>query len=136
MKKLVAVCAATSILVGCSTVHHSPLPEPETKVANPSPRVSLMVFFDWDSTELPSNIVDILSPHVVYLLNHPDQKILIEGAADETGDEQYNFALGLRRAQKVKHAFEAQGISSRQLIVRSIGINRPLNQRTCNNRRC
>lgn len=127
MKRFVAACAATSIMVGCSTVQHSSLPEPEAKVANTSSRVSHMVFFDWDSTKLPADISDILAPHVIYLLNHPAQKLLIEGSADETGNEKYNFDLGLRRAEQVKLAFEAQGISSHQLIVRSIGINRPLN---------
>lgn len=127
MKKLFSVYAATLALVGCSSVQNTPIPEPEAKVVSNPSRVSHMVFFGWDSAELPPNIADILSPHVMYLLNHPDQKLLIEGAADETGDEQYNYELGMSRANQVKRAFQAKGIASHQLIVRSIGINRPLN---------
>lgn len=125
MKKIFAI-GVLALMGGCSTPTHTQLPVPEEKAVVHPARVEHMVFFEWDSVELPENINEILAPHVNYLLNHPHSRLLIEGSSDETGDEQYNIDLGLRRAKSVKQAFLALGIAESQLITRSRGIQRPL----------
>ena len=81
----------------------------------------------WDKDTAPQNVADIITPHVRYLIQHPTRKVLIEGAADETGDYQYNIKLGMRRAREIERHFLSMGVSQNQLIVRSIGIERRLN---------
>lgn len=116
------------VLAGCSHQMIMPTPEHNRIQAQPiAPLVEHLVFFDWDLDIPPVNITDILTPHVRYLIQHPTRKVLIEGAADETGDYQYNLELGMRRAREIERHFLGMGISSEQLIVRSIGIERRLN---------
>jgi peptidoglycan-associated lipoprotein len=52
--------------------------------------------------------------------------ITIEGNADERGTEEYNLALGDRRAASVQRYLEALGVSQRQLATVSYGKERPL----------
>ena len=130
MKSQLQICAISAIfsvsLLGCSS---GPLPEPEKKVIQQpiSPLVQHLIFFDWDSDKAPDNVMEIIRPHVRTLIVNPTRKILIEGSSDETGDYRYNFELGMKRAKAVEALFIAMGVSSNQLIVRSIGIERKLN---------
>jgi peptidoglycan-associated lipoprotein len=60
------------------------------------------------------------------LAAYPSQKLLIEGHADERGSEEYNLALGDRRAQSVKDFLISMGIPSNQLTLISYGKDRPV----------
>jgi len=60
------------------------------------------------------------------LATYPNQKLVIEGHADERGSEEYNLALGDRRAQSVKDFLTSQGIPSNQLTLISYGKERPV----------
>jgi len=124
-----ALLAAVVILQGCSTYTH-PIPAPETKsaVAMPiKPLVKHLVFFEFDNSELSKDIITLIAPHVRYLVQQPNQTLLIEGHADESGDKEYNHALGLSRAKSVRDAFIKQGIDESKIITRSQGENNPLN---------
>jgi outer membrane protein OmpA-like peptidoglycan-associated protein len=124
-----ALLAALVIAQGCST-NPPPVPEPEQKTAVTmpvKPLVEHMVFFDFDISDAPENINPFIAPHVRYLVQHPNQKILIEGHADESGDKAYNRALGLKRAETIKAAFLKEGIDKSQLITKSQGETNPLN---------
>lgn len=113
-------------LFGCSS---QPLPPPEVKVVQQpiAPLVEHLIFFDWDSDKAPDDVMEIIRPHVRNLIVNPKRKILIEGSSDETGEYRYNFELGMKRAKTIEALFLAMGVSSSQLIVRSIGIERKLN---------
>ncbi|MAA94498.1 MAG: hypothetical protein CML22_07490 [Rheinheimera sp.] len=127
---LLTACSAllALALVGCSQTTSIPMPEHKGIQAQPvAPLVEHLVFFDWDKDTAPQNVADIITPHVRYLIQHPTRKVLIEGAADETGDYQYNIKLGMRRAREIERHFLSMGVSQNQLIVRSIGIERRLN---------
>lgn len=127
MRTLFSTVVMTALLVGCTTK----IPEPEVKqpvVMPVAPLVHHILFFEFDKDIPPANADEILAPHIRHLIQNPTKKVLIEGAADETGPYDYNIQLGLRRAQNIQALFIAGGIDSQQLIVRSIGIERPLNQ--------
>lgn len=60
------------------------------------------------------------------LANYPNQKLLVEGHADERGSEEYNLALGDRRAKAVQDFLTAMGVPSSQLTLISYGKERPV----------
>lgn len=53
-------------------------------------------------------------------------KIKIEGNCDEFGTDEYNYALGLKRAKAVKDAMVAQGIASANMVMVSFGESSPV----------
>jgi peptidoglycan-associated lipoprotein len=132
MKICVSALAILAMLSGCST----PTPVNQTSQATiksfttPVNKnlVQHFVFFDFDEITLPADIADILAPHAKSLIANPDRRVLIEGLADETGDYHYNYVLGLKRANSVAKALLAQGVDESQVIVSSLGIERPLNK--------
>lgn len=112
-------------VVGCQS--QPPVFEEKVEVVPPAPLVQHIIYYDFDKDIAPKEVTDILMPHVRYLIQNPTKKVLVEGAADETGSAHYNIELGLRRATKIESMLLAGGISKGQIIVRSIGLQRPLN---------
>jgi len=55
-------------------------------------------------------------------------KIKIEGNCDEFGTDEYNYALGLKRAKAVKDSLVAQGITSSKMVMVSFGESSPVCQ--------
>jgi len=53
-------------------------------------------------------------------------KIKIEGNCDEFGTDEYNYALGLKRAKAVKDAMAAEGVESSRMIIVSYGESNPV----------
>lgn len=53
-------------------------------------------------------------------------KIKLEGNCDEWGNDEYNFALGLKRAGAVKSDLVKKGISSEQIVIVSYGESNPI----------
>ena len=60
------------------------------------------------------------------LANYPSQKLLIEGHCDERGSEEYNMALGDRRAKAAEEFLASMGIPNNQLTIISFGKDRPI----------
>ena len=52
--------------------------------------------------------------------------IKLEGNCDEWGSDEYNYALGLRRANAVKAAMTAQGVSADRITMVSYGESNPV----------
>jgi len=55
-------------------------------------------------------------------------KIKIEGNCDEFGTDEYNYALGLKRAKAVKDSLVAQGLASSKMVMISFGESSPVCQ--------
>lgn len=60
------------------------------------------------------------------LSNYPSQKLLIEGHCDERGSEEYNLALGDRRARAAQEFLATMGIPDSQLTIISFGKAKPI----------
>jgi peptidoglycan-associated lipoprotein len=60
------------------------------------------------------------------LAAYPAQKLLIEGNADERGSEEYNMALGDKRARAAEDFLASMGIPNAQLTIVSFGKDRPV----------
>ena len=53
-------------------------------------------------------------------------KIKIEGNCDEFGTDEYNYALGLKRAKAVKDSMVAQGVNPQSMVIVSFGESNPV----------
>lgn len=82
--------------------------------------------FDYDSAALSSMAQDILRQKAEWLRNHPGVSVVIEGHCDERGTNEYNLALGDRRAESAKSFLTHLGISPSRLTTISYGEERPL----------
>jgi peptidoglycan-associated lipoprotein len=86
--------------------------------------------FDYDKATIRDDASTVLKSDVGVirdiLANYPTQKLLIEGNADERGSEEYNLALGDRRARAAQEFLTQMGIPSTQLALVSYGKERPI----------
>ena len=67
-----------------------------------------------------------LKPVIAALKSSPQNKLLIEGHCDERGTEEYNRALGERRALAIRERLAKAGISPDRLRTVSFGEDKPL----------
>jgi peptidoglycan-associated lipoprotein len=86
--------------------------------------------FDYDKSAIRDDARTALAADVAVirdiLSNYPSQKLLIEGHCDERGSEEYNMALGDRRAKTSEEFLSSMGIPNSQLTVISFGKDRPV----------
>ena len=67
-----------------------------------------------------------LEQNAVYLRSNPALKVVIEGHCDDRGSDEYNLALGERRAVAAKNYLVSLGIAAERLSVISYGEEQPL----------
>jgi peptidoglycan-associated lipoprotein len=83
------------------------------------------IYFIYDSSEVQPDFIPVINAHAQYLVAHPNQKLTLEGHADERGSPEYNIALGDQRAKAVAGMLKAQGVSDGQLNLVSYGEEKP-----------
>lgn len=83
------------------------------------------VYFGFDRTELKSEDANKVDAVAVALSNSPENKILVEGHCDERGTEEYNRALGERRALSIRDILVEKGISPDRIRTMTFGEDRP-----------
>jgi len=86
--------------------------------------------FDYDKATIRSDATTVLKDDVGVirgiLASYPSQKLVIEGHADERGSEEYNVALGDKRARAAEEFLTTMGIPDGQLTVISYGKDHPV----------
>ncbi len=82
------------------------------------------VFFDFDRAELSAASRDGLERNARYLKSAPEVRLLIEGHCDERGTNEYNLALGQRRAAVALDYLVRLGIAPERLQTISYGEDR------------
>lgn len=90
--------------------------------------LAAMINFDYDQAVVRQNDQATLDRKAAILGANPNVKIQISGHADERGSDEYNLALGNRRAAAAKRYLENKGIDGSRMDVVSYGEERPLNQ--------
>lgn len=83
------------------------------------------VYFENDLYGLSDEYKPMVQAHAAYLAGHRNQKVRIEGNADENGSREYNLALGQRRAAAVRNALLLLGVADAQVEAVSWGKERP-----------
>ncbi|MFQ5928237.1 MAG: peptidoglycan-associated lipoprotein Pal [Acidobacteriota bacterium] len=83
------------------------------------------VFFDYDKAQLSAQAKHTLEQNARWLREFANAAVIIEGHCDERGTEEYNLALGDRRAQAAKDYLAQLGIDRERLQTLSFGEERP-----------
>ena len=82
--------------------------------------------FDFDKYVLTPQSMMILDEKAAWLREHPRARVLIEGHADERGSNEYNLALGDRRANSAKNYLVKSGVNESRMTTISYGEEQPL----------
>ena len=83
------------------------------------------VYFDYDDSALRPDAKDGLRRNAEYLRSVANAKVELQGNCDERGTEEYNLALGKRRAEAAKQYLADLGISPQRLSTVSFGEENP-----------
>ncbi|UCF92936.1 MAG: peptidoglycan-associated lipoprotein Pal [Desulfobacterales bacterium] len=84
------------------------------------------IHFEFDKSTLTPTAQDILSRKGEWLRENPDVSFTIEGHCDERGTNEYNLALGDRRAESAKAFLVDLGIDASRITTISYGEERPV----------
>jgi peptidoglycan-associated lipoprotein len=82
-------------------------------------------FFDFDKSELRDDARTALASDADWLKQYSSIQVLIEGHCDERGTEEYNLALGDRRANAAKEYLASLGVDGSRMKTVSYGKDRP-----------
>ena len=112
-----------------------PPPPPSPPPPPPGPSISQQAFqefqnqdiyFDFDKYDLRTDARTTLDRKASFLNQNSSVRVQIEGHTDERGTNEYNLALGERRANAAKQYLTTAGISAGRLSTISYGEERPL----------
>jgi peptidoglycan-associated lipoprotein len=81
--------------------------------------------FDFDRYDIRPDDAKILDAHATWLKSN-DVLLLIEGHCDERGTNEYNLALGERRARATLNYLVSQGVQADRVTIVSYGEEQPL----------
>jgi peptidoglycan-associated lipoprotein len=84
------------------------------------------IYFDFDKSVIRPDMARILDANIDWMKSNPDALILIEGHCDERGTNEYNLALGDRRAKATMDYLAARGVAGARLTTISYGEERPV----------
>lgn len=100
--------------------------------ARPSPREFVAIAdlkdinFDFDKYDIRPADAKTLDANAAWLKSNTEQLVLIEGHCDERGTNEYNLALGERRAKSTMNYLVSQGVQASRITIISYGEERPL----------
>jgi peptidoglycan-associated lipoprotein len=84
------------------------------------------IHFDFDKYDIRPQDAEILKGNATLLMKSSTAKIQIEGHCDERGTQEYNLALGERRANSARLYLLSLGIAADRISTISYGEERPL----------
>jgi peptidoglycan-associated lipoprotein len=122
---LLAACsenAATTGGAGAMATPSGVVPgSQEDLVANVGDRV----FFDFDKSVVKTDGKATLDRQAAWLGKYAQNNVQVAGNCDERGTEEYNIALGQRRAAAARDYLVAKGVASTRITTISYGKDRP-----------
>jgi len=115
----------------------APPPPPPAPAPTPLPGPSISqqafqefqnqdIYFDFDKYDLRTDARTTLDRKASFLNQNSSVRVQVEGHCDERGTNEYNMALGERRANAAKQYLTTAGISAGRLSTISYGEERPL----------
>jgi peptidoglycan-associated lipoprotein len=84
------------------------------------------IHFELDRAEILASDRTLLDQKASILTANQSLRIRIDGNADERGSDEYNLALGMRRAAQARHYLSDRGIDSMRVAIASNGEEKPL----------
>ncbi len=95
------------------------IPHPESLQAD-------TVYFDFDSSVVKSSEQSKVAAVADYMKANPANAVRVEGHSDERGTEEYNRALGERRALAVREDLAGKGADANRILTETFGKDRPV----------
>jgi peptidoglycan-associated lipoprotein len=129
---IVSVEKNESVNTENATVEEETIPQPKIKVKNVNEDfakklASIVIYFDFDKYNIrPDQWPKVEKLADLIKSNTSNYTVRIEGNCDEWGTEEYNYALGLKRALSVKNALIKLGVDPKKLTVISYGELNPV----------
>jgi len=106
-----------------ATAAPAPRPAPSAFELNDALRP---IYFDFDKSEIRPDDARTLEVNARWLVEHRDQALLVEGHCDPRGTNEYNLALGERRARAALDFLVSRGVASSRIQIVSYGEERPV----------
>ena len=131
---------AVSVVPAAATTYRPAATKPAPRYPNAATRARIAqllakiedAYFDYDKASLRPDALKALAADSTELRDimkdYPDYKLTVEGHCDERGCDEYNFALGDRRAQAAKDYLVQVGLPAAQLNQMSYGKEHPVCQ--------
>jgi len=99
---------------------------PAATVALDTTKITGPIYFDFDKSTIRPDAAATLDAKLPWLTANPGMRIRIEGNADERGSDEYNLALGQRRAAAAKKYLVEHGVDAGRFDLVSYGEERPV----------
>ena len=103
-------------------------PDVRAKVFEPATDLQ-MIHFEFDKSRITEEARAVLQENAEIIKENPDVIVQIEGHCDERGTNEYNLALGLRRARSTRDYLINLGVGPVRLVTISYGEEQPLDPR-------
>lgn len=84
------------------------------------------IYFDFDQAGVRPDMVPVVTRNAEYLRTIQGKRVVLEGNSDERGTNEYNMALGERRAINVQQYLTNMGIDASRMQTLSYGEEKPL----------
>src|ERR1700722_10066204 len=132
---ILGALSTVALLAACSTP--APTPPPPAATSNgvvPGSQEDLVanvgdrVFFDFNRSNLRGDATSTLDKQAIWLAKYGSVNVQIAGNCDERGTEEYNLALGDRRANAAASYLKAKGVPTGRMTTISYGKDRPTAQ--------
>ncbi|MBI2082114.1 MAG: peptidoglycan-associated lipoprotein Pal [Deltaproteobacteria bacterium] len=92
------------------------------------------IHFDFDQSDVKDEYKKVLKGNAGYMKDNEKASVQVEGHCDERGTEEYNIALGHRRANAARDYLVSLGVDKGRVKTKSFGEEKPLE--TCSNESC
>ena len=102
-----------------------PPPPPPPPVAKAIPMMK-KIYFDFDKFNIREDQRPVLEANGKALIENPEYSIMIEGHCDERGTNEYNLALGQKRADSAKNFMIGMGVPASSITTISYGEEKPM----------
>jgi peptidoglycan-associated lipoprotein len=84
------------------------------------------IHFDYNDYTIRAQDSEVLRSNASWLSSHANARVQVEGHCDERGSEEYNIALGAKRAQAAKDYLQTLGVESERMSTISYGKELPI----------
>ena len=84
------------------------------------------IHFDYDKSDIKPEWIDGLNNNARWMKDHAEFIMLIEGHCDERGTNEYNMALGERRAMTARNYIIEKGVEPGRIQIKSWGEEKPI----------
>jgi peptidoglycan-associated lipoprotein len=83
------------------------------------------IYFDYDKADIRSDQIAVLQSDASWLKQQRGLRFTVEGNTDERGSEEYNLALGERRANSIRDFLVREGVDGSSVVTTTFGKERP-----------